>query len=306
MSTTHILDGKRVAEAIRRDVGRAVAELTGRGERPPGLTVVLVGEDPASAVYVGSKARSCEEVGMLSQVRRLPATTSEAELSRHLDELNADPTVDGILVQLPLPRHLPTRALLDRVDPHKDVDGFHPANVGRLWQGLPTFVPCTPAGIVEMLDREGIAVAGKHAVVVGRSDIVGKPMAALLLQRDCTVTICHSRTPDLAATCKRAEILVAAVGRPFLIGPDHVAPGAVVIDVGMNRVTDAGLIAAHIRDPKRRASFDDKGSLLVGDVDYEAVAPLASAITPVPGGVGPLTVAMLLVNTLRARQERGA
>lgn len=305
MDEAKILDGKRIAESIRAEVAAEVATLRAQGGRPPGLAVLLVGDDPASAVYVGSKARSCEEAGITSEVIRLAADSSEETVAATIDRLVADPATDGILVQLPLPRHLPSRALLDRVDPSQDVDGFHPINVGRLWQGLPCFVPCTPAGIIEMLEREGIALAGKHAVVVGRSDIVGKPMAALLLQRHCTVTICHSRTPDLAAVCRDAEILVAAVGQPFLVGADHVAEGAVVVDVGMNRVTDGALVERHVRDPRRLASFRERGSLLVGDVDFEAVAPRASRITPVPGGVGPLTVAMLLVNTLRARRERG-
>ena len=301
-----ILDGKKVAETIRAEVAAEVAAMTARGERPPGLAVLLVGDDPASAVYVGSKAKACEEAGIVSWVERLPADAAEATVAAEIDRLVADPNVDGILVQLPLPKHLPSRALLERIAPSKDVDGFHPENVGRLWLGQKAFVPCTPAGVIEMLEREGIAIAGSKAVIVGRSDIVGKPMAALLLQRHATVTICHSRTPDLDAVCREADIVVAAVGVPFLVGANAVREGTVVVDVGINRITDRAAVEAHIKSPKRLATFADKGALLVGDVDFEAVVEKASAITPVPGGVGPLTVAMLLVNTLRSRQSREA
>jgi methylenetetrahydrofolate dehydrogenase (NADP+)/methenyltetrahydrofolate cyclohydrolase len=300
-----ILDGKKVAETIRAEVAAEVAAMTGRGERPPGLAVLLVGDDPASAVYVGSKAKACEEAGIASWVKRLPADAEEGTVAAEIDRLVADPSVDGILVQLPLPKHLPSRALLERIDPAKDVDGFHPVNVGRLWLGQKAFVPCTPAGVIEMLEREGVAIAGSRAVIVGRSDIVGKPMAALLLQRHATVTICHSRTPDLDAVCREADLVVAAVGVPFLVGANAVREGAVVVDVGINRITDRAAVEAHIKSPKRLATFADKGALLVGDVDFEPVSEKAAAITPVPGGVGPLTVAMLLVNTLRSRQSRG-
>ena len=301
---TKILDGRAAAAAIRSEVAAGVRELAAQGGRAPGLAVVLVGDDPASQVYVGSKTRACEEVGIASSSHRLPATTTEVALAALLDRLNADPSVDAVLVQLPLPAGLPTRRLLERVDPGKDVDGFHPANVGRLWLDEPGFVPCTPAGIVELLRRNGVELVGRRAVVVGRSAIVGKPMAALLLREHCTVTVAHSRTRDLAAVCRQAEILVAAIGKAGAIGPDHVAPGAIVVDVGMNRVTDRAQAEYFLADaPERLASFAQRGQVLVGDVDYQRVAPLASAITPVPGGVGPLTVAMLLANTLGAAQR---
>jgi len=301
---TTILDGRATAEAIRAEVAAAAAELAARHGRPPGLAVVLVGDDPASKVYVGSKTRGCTEAGMASFGHVLPAATTEAELFGLIDRLNADPAVDGILVQLPLPKHLPTRRLLERIDPDKDVDGFHPVNVGRLWIDEKGFVPCTPSGIVEMLHRYSIPLAGRRAVVVGRSTIVGKPMAALLLRENCTVTFAHSKTRDLAAVCREAEVLVAAVGRAGLIDASYVTPGAVVIDVGMNRVTERGLADRLVGgDPKRLAAFDKNGSVLVGDVDYPAVAPVASAITPVPGGVGPLTVALLMANAVDAARR---
>jgi len=302
---TQILDGRATAEAIRTEAAAAAAELRERHGRAPGLAVVLVGDDPASQVYVGSKTRACAEAGLESFSHRLPADTVEGELFGLIDRLNADPAVDGILVQLPLPDHLPTRRLLERIDPGKDVDGFHPVNVGRLWIDETGFVPCTPAGIVEMLKRYEIPLKGRQAVIVGRSTIVGKPMAALLLREHCTVTIAHSRTRDLAATCRGADLLIAAVGRAGLIDGGHVAPGAVVIDVGMNRVTDRPLAERLVGgDPKRMAAYEKNGSVLVGDVDFPAVAPLAAAITPVPGGVGPLTVAMLIANSVAAARRR--
>jgi len=302
---TQILDGKKTAEAIRAEAGQAAAEIRQRHGRAPGLAVVLVGDDPASQVYVGSKTRACAEAGLESFAHRLPAATASAELFALIDELNADPLVDGILVQLPLPDHLPTRELLERIDPGKDVDGFHPINVGRLWIDETGFVPCTPAGILEMLRRYEIPLKGKHAVIVGRSTIVGKPMAALLLREHCTVTVAHSRTRDLAAVCRGADVLVAAVGRAGLVAADHVSPGAVVIDVGMNRVRDRELAQRLVAgDPQRMAAFDRNGSVLVGDVDYPAVAPRVAAITPVPGGVGPLTVAMLIANAVAAARRR--
>jgi methylenetetrahydrofolate dehydrogenase (NADP+)/methenyltetrahydrofolate cyclohydrolase len=300
-----ILDGAATAALIRAEAGTRAAEIARLGGRPPGLAVVLVGDDPASKVYVGSKTRACAEAGISGSSHVLPATASEAELFALVDRLNAAPEVDGILVQMPLPGHLPTRSLLERVDPAKDVDGFHPLNVGRLWIDDAGFVPCTPAGIVEMLKRYSIPLAGKHAVVVGRSTIVGKPMAALLLREQCTVTVAHSKTADLAATCRAADLVVAAVGRAGLIGSDHVRAGAVVVDVGMNRVSDRER-ATHLvaGDAKRMAAFDKNGSVLVGDVDFPAVSRCAAAITPVPGGVGPLTVAMLIVNTVEAARRR--
>jgi len=302
---TQILDGKSTAAAIRSEAATAAAAIRAAAGRPPGLAVVLVGDDPASQVYVGSKTRACEEAGMASFAHRLPADTPAAELFALVDRLNADPAVDGILVQLPLPAHLPTRELLERLDPAKDVDGFHPVNVGRLWIDEPGFVPCTPAGIVELLRRYEIPLKGRHAVVVGRSTIVGKPMAALLLREHCTVTVAHSRTRDLAAVCRGADLLVAAVGRAGLVAADFVREGAVVVDVGMNRVTERALAERLVGgDAGRMAAFGKNGSVLVGDVDYPAVAPRAAAITPVPGGVGPLTVAMLITNTVTAARRR--
>ncbi len=302
---TTILDGKAVAATIRGEVAQGVAELTGPGGRPPGLAAVLVGNDPASSLYVTSKGRDCEEVGMLSHTHRLDATTSEAELLALVDVLNADEAIDGILVQLPLPIHISGRRVLDRIDPGKDVDGFHPVNVGRLWLDEPGFVSATPAGILELLRRYEVPLVGAHAVVLGRSAIVGKPMAALLVRAHCTVTICHSRTRDLPAVTRQADLLVAAVGRPAMVGAEHVKPGAVVVDVGINRLaSEEEVRRAFPTDAAKLERFGVKGSLLVGDVDYDRVAPIAAAITPVPGGVGPLTRAMLLVNTLAASRAR--
>ncbi|HEX2163417.1 MAG TPA: bifunctional methylenetetrahydrofolate dehydrogenase/methenyltetrahydrofolate cyclohydrolase FolD [Thermoanaerobaculia bacterium] len=300
-----LLDGRAVAAEIQAEVAAGVEALLAAGGRRPGLAAVLVGDDPASRLYVGMKTRACEEVGIAGSTVALPAGTSAAELARRLDALDADDAVDGILVQLPLPGHLPEAELLSRVDPDKDVDGFHPVSVGRLWSDQPGFAPATPAGIVRLLRRYQVPLAGARAVVVGRSTIVGKPMAALLLRENATVTICHSRTRDLAAVCREADVLVAAVGRAALIGPEHVREGAVVVDVGTNRVTDRELVARLFPgDPGRLARFDERGSAVVGDVDFHAVAPRAARITPVPGGVGPLTVAMLLANTLAAARRR--
>ena len=298
------LDGSRIAGEIREEVGVAVAALGERGVIPR-LDAVLVGEDPASMVYVGSKAKSLTALGMVSQTHNLSETTRQAELEALVDDLNADPEVDGILIQLPLPAAIDTAAILRRVDPAKDVDGFHPENVGLLQQGRPRFVPCTPAGIMEMLRREEIEIAGRRAVVVGRSDIVGKPMAMLLLHAHATVTICHSRTRDLAAVTRQADVLVAAVGVQSLIGPDHVADDAVVIDVGMHRITDRETIdRLYPGNEKKIAAFEKRGAVLTGDVDFTRVLPKASRITPVPGGVGPLTIAMLMANTVAAAKLR--
>jgi len=304
--TARILDGAAVARTIRGEVAERVRELADRGIRPR-LDVILVGDDPASAVYVRSKARACERAGIASETHRLPADTGQETLEALIDRLNADREVDGILVQLPLPEGLDTHAILDRIDPKKDVDGFHPENVGLLVQGRPRFVPCTPAGIVELLDREGVVIEGRRAVVVGRSDIVGKPMALLLLHRHATVTVCHSRTSDLSAVTREADILVAAAGRRALIGPEHVKPGAVVVDVGIHRLTERAEVERLFPgDGARMARFEEKGSVLTGDVDFVRVARVASAVTPVPGGVGPLTIAMLLSNTVdAARWRRG-
>ncbi len=299
-----ILDGKKIAAEIRAEVAAEVAKLAPRGVVPR-LDAVLVGDDPASKVYVGSKARTCKKLGMASETHVLPASTPQAELEELVDRLNADPEVDGILVQLPLPPGIDTHAVLDRIDPAKDVDGFHPVNTGLLQQGRPALVPCTPAGILEMLDREGIEIKGRRAVVVGRSDIVGKPMAMLLLHRHATVTLCHSRTRDLAAVTREADILVAAVGRLAMIGAKHVKEGAVVIDVGIHRLTERSEVERLFPgDAARMERFESKGSVLTGDVDFARVAPLASRITPVPGGVGPLTIAMLMANTVRAARAR--
>jgi methylenetetrahydrofolate dehydrogenase (NADP+)/methenyltetrahydrofolate cyclohydrolase len=290
--TARVLDGVRLAKEIRAEVATEVARLAERGKKP-GLAVVIVGEDPASRVYVRSKGRACVEAGMLSETIELPATVSEAELLATIDRLNADPAIHGMLVQLPLPRHISTESVLRRISPAKDVDGFHPINVGRLASGDPAaFRPATPYGVQQMLVRAGIETKGAHAVIVGRSTIVGRPMASLLLQDapggNATVTVCHSRSRDLPAVTRLADILVVAIGKPRFVTADMVRPGAAVIDVGINRVTDASA---------------DRGYRLVGDVDYEPVAELASAITPVPGGVGPMTIAMLLRNTLQAAEQ---
>ena len=289
--SARILDGVALAKTIRAEVAVAVAKAAGTTR--PGLAAVLVGDDPASAVYVRSKGKACEEAGMHSETIRLPKETAEAELLAVVDRLNADPKIHGILVQLPLPKQIDSEKVLRRVDPAKDVDGFHPVNVGKLVTGdRSAFRPATPYGVQQMLIRSGIETKGAHAVIVGRSNIVGKPMANLLIQQgpggDATVTVCHSRTRDLPAVTRSADILIAAIGKPEFVTADMVRPGAVVIDVGINRVEDASL---------------PKGYRLVGDVAYGPVSELASWITPVPGGVGPMTIAMLLQNTLQAWQQ---
>jgi len=273
-----IIDGKAVAARIRAEVAREVARFTAERGAPPGLATVLVGDDPASRIYVGGKHRACEEVGMASVGRELPADVSEAELLGVIDELNGDERVNGIIVQLPLPAHLDGARATSAVDPAKDVDGLTPTNAGLLVQGRDGLVSATPLGVIELLRTYEVPLEGAHAVVVGRSDLVGKPVSSLLLAQNATVTVCHSRTRDLAAVCRSADVLVAAVGRPRLVTGDMVREGATVIDVGMNRTEDG----------------------LVGDVDFEAAARHARAITPVPGGVGPMTIAMLLRNTLKA------
>jgi len=298
------LDGAKIAGEIRDEVAGEVTVLGNQGVRPR-LDAVLVGEDPASKIYVGSKAKTLAQLGMVSETHSLPVDTPQAELEALVDRLNADVEVDGILVQLPLPPSIDTAAILSRIDPAKDVDGFHPENVGLLQQGRPRLVPCTPAGIMELLRREAIELKGRRAVVVGRSDIVGKPMAMLLLHAHATVTICHSRTRHLAEVCRQAEILIAAVGRQALIGPDHVAEGAVIVDVGMHRVTDRKTVEElYPGNEKKLAAFAKRGAVLTGDVDFTRVAPRAGRITPVPGGVGPLTIAMLMANTVRAARLR--
>lgn len=303
--TTKLLDGRSAAAEIRAEVAAGVRELTDAGLRPPGLAAVLVGGDPASQVYVGTKVKACAEVGITSRPLLLPEETTESELQAVLDGLNQDDEIDGILVQLPLPPQIPERRVINQIWPEKDVDGFHPVSVGRLWLDEPGFAPATPSGIVEMLKRSGIPLAGQRAVIVGRSAIVGKPMAALLLREHCTVTICHSRTADLPAVTREADLLVAAIGRPAFLGPEHVKEGAVVIDVGINRLRErADVERLFPGDEERLRQLATRGSTIVGDVDFVRVAPLASAITPVPGGVGPLTVAMLLANTLSAARLR--
>lgn len=299
-----LLDGTAIARQIREEVAGGVAKVTSVGS-PPRLDVVLVGDDPASKVYVGSKTKTCGELGMLSNTHELPAAASQQEVEALVDRLNADPAVDGVLVQLPLPKGLDPHAVLDRIDPEKDVDGLHPTNVGLLQQGRPRLTPCTPAGIVEMLLREGMTLKGKRAVVVGRSDIVGKPMALMLLHHHATVTICHSRTVDLPAVCRTAELLIVAAGQLALVGPDHVAEGAVVVDVGTHRVEDRQTVDRLFPgNEKKQRTFEKRGAVLAGDVDFTGVAPVAGRITPVPGGVGPLTIAMLMSNTLRAAAMR--
>jgi methylenetetrahydrofolate dehydrogenase (NADP+)/methenyltetrahydrofolate cyclohydrolase len=299
-----VLDGAAVAAAIRERVAGQVRELAAHGVSPR-LEVILVGDDPASRVYVGSKGKACEQVGIRSTTHYLPAGVGAEELGTLIGALNADPDVDGILLQMPLPKPLDGRAFLDLIDPGKDVDGFHPTNVGLLHQGRPAFVPCTPAGILELLESAGVTLAGRRAVVLGRSEIVGKPMAALLLARHATVTMCHSRTADLAAVCREGDVLVAAAGKPALVTAAHVKPGAVVIDVGVNRVEDAALVARlYPGNAERQGQLAKRGYTLVGDVDFTAVAEVAGAITPVPGGVGPLTIAGLLQNTVTAARRR--
>jgi methylenetetrahydrofolate dehydrogenase (NADP+) / methenyltetrahydrofolate cyclohydrolase len=302
--TARILDGATVAEGIRQGVAKAVRGLADRGVTPR-LEVILVGDDPASHVYVSAKGRACAEAGIRSSTHTLPAAASADELAALIGTLNGDNDVDGILLQMPLPPPLDGRAFLDLIDPAKDVDGFHPVNVGLLHQGRPSFVPCTPAGILRMLDESEVELKGRRAVVLGRSDIVGKPMAALLLSRHATVTICHSRTVGLAAVCREADVLIAAVGKAALVTREFVKPGAVVVDVGVNRVEDRATVERLFPgNDKRLAQLEKKGYTLVGDVDFEAVRDVAGALTPVPGGVGPLTIAGLLDNTLRAARRR--
>lgn len=299
-----ILDGSKIAAEVRTEVDAAVGALGERGVIPR-LDAVLVGEDPGSMIYVRSKTKTLTALGMVSETHHLPESTRQGELEALVDDLNANPEVDGILIQLPLPKTIDTASILRRVDPAKDVDGFHPENVGLLQQGRPRLIPCTPAGIMEMLRREEVEIAGRRAVVVGRSDIVGKPMAMLLLHAHATVTLCHSRTRDLAALTRQAEILVAAVGVRSLIGPEHVAEGAVVVDVGMHRVTDRQAVERlYPGNEKKIAAFEKRGAVLAGDVDFTRVLPKAGRITPVPGGVGPLTIAMLMANTVTAANSR--
>ena len=277
-----IIDGKAISAATRADIKAQVDELKGKGITP-GLAVIIVGDDPASRVYVNNKKKACAELGMLSEEYALPAETTEEELLQLIDTLNKREDIDGILCQLPLPRHLDEKRVINAISAEKDVDAFHPVNVGKIMIGDYSFLPCTPAGVMELIRRSNIDVAGKHCVVIGRSNIVGKPMAMLMLHANATVTVCHSRTQNLAEICRTAGILVAAVGKAYFVTADMVKPGAVVIDVGMNRNSEGKLC---------------------GDVDYDAVSAVASAITPVPGGVGPMTITMLMQNTVTAAKQR--
>lgn len=298
-----ILDGTKIAQQIRREVAAEVRTMAAAGVRP-GLAVVLVGHNPASEIYVRGKVKACEEVGVYSEKLTPSESASTAELLALIEDLNRRDDIDGILVQLPLPPQVDSKKVLLSVDPAKDVDGFHPMNVGFLSTQRPGLVPCTPAGVIEILKRSNIPIAGREAVVVGRSDIVGKPAAMLLLNANATVTVCHSKTHDLPAVCRRADILVAAIGRAGMITRDFVKPGATVIDVGMNTVADPAEFQKFFAgNEKREETFRKKGSTLIGDVHPE-VGEVAGAITPVPGGVGPLTVAMLMFNTVRAAKMR--
>ncbi len=298
-----ILDGAKIAAEIRAEVAAEVKELTAAG-LPPGLAVILAGHNPASEVYVRGKVKNSEEVGLYSEKHTPPHSVTTAELLDLVNDLNRRDEIDGILVQLPLPPQVDAKRVLMAVNPAKDVDGFHPMNVGSLSTQRPGLVPCTPAGVMEILKRSGIPVAGQDAVVIGRSDIVGKPVAMLLLNQNATVTVCHSKTRDLPGVCRRADILVAAIGRAGMVTRDFVKPGATVIDVGINTITDrAEFDRFFAGNQKREESFLKKGSTLVGDVHPE-VAAVAGAITPVPGGVGPLTIAMLMANTVKAAKMR--
>jgi methylenetetrahydrofolate dehydrogenase (NADP+)/methenyltetrahydrofolate cyclohydrolase len=279
--TTRLIDGTALAARLRAELAARVATLKARGITP-GLGVLLVGEDPASQVYVRSKTRACAEIGLLSEQTNLPADATQQQVLDRVRAMNADARIHGILVQLPLPAQVSAQAVLEAIDPSKDVDGFHLHNVGALVTGSPRFVPCTPAGVMRLIDAAGVDLAGKHAVVLGRSNIVGKPVAMLLLERNATVTICHSKTADLAAVTRSADVLVAAIGRPKFVGAGMVKPGAVVIDVGINRTPEGKLC---------------------GDADFDALQGIAGAITPVPGGVGPMTIAMLLANTVQAAEH---
>ncbi|CAI3294875.1 MAG: bifunctional methylenetetrahydrofolate dehydrogenase/methenyltetrahydrofolate cyclohydrolase [Enterococcus cecorum] len=278
----HVLNGKELAQKLQQEMTQEVTELKEKGLQP-GLAVILVGEDPASQVYVRNKERAANNIGMYSVVYRLPETTSEADLIAKIEELNHDDKVHGILVQLPLPKHINEDLVLDTIDPAKDVDGFHPMNLGNLFAGKPTMIPCTPAGIMELIKLSCLDLAGKNAVIIGRSNIVGKPMAHLLLQANATVTICHSKTKDLPKVAKQADVLVVAIGRANFVTADFVKEGAVVIDVGINR---------------------DENNKLTGDVKFDEVAPLTSYITPVPGGVGPMTITMLMRQTIDAAKRK--
>ena len=298
-----ILDGAAIAAAIKEEVAEEVRALAAKGIKP-GLAAVLVGHVPASEIYVRSKVQTCADLGLYSELITPPDTVTTEEMLDLVRSLNDRDEIDGILIQLPLPAQVDAKALLDAVDPAKDVDGFHPVNAGRLQAGRPSLAPCTPAGVIEILKRSGIPIAGQNAVVVGRSDIVGKPAAMLLLHQNATVTICHSKTRDLGAVTREADILVAAIGRPGFITAEMVRPGATIVDVGINRITDRAEFERYFAgNAKREAAFAKRGSTIVGDVHPKAFER-AGAYTPVPGGVGPLTIAMLMANTVRAAKMR--
>jgi len=302
--TAKILDGTSVAKAIKEEVAAEVAELRGRGLRP-GLAAVLVGADPASQIYVSSKVKTCEQLGLYSEKIDLADTVTTAEMLSLVHDLNSRDDIDGILIQLPLPRQVDAAAVLNSVDPAKDVDGFHPVNVGKLMLNEPGLRPCTPAGILEMLERYEIEITGARAVVLGRSRIVGLPMSLLLLHRNATVTVCHSRTRDLPSVAREADILIAAIGKTGMVDRNYIKPGAAVVDVGMNKVsTEEDLERFFGDDPKRRAAFEKNGYTLIGDVNPREAAEVAGYVSPVPGGVGPLTIAMLMKNTLAAMKMR--
>jgi methylenetetrahydrofolate dehydrogenase (NADP+)/methenyltetrahydrofolate cyclohydrolase len=300
-----ILNGNQIAAQIRSEVAEETRKLAAEGLRP-GLAVILAGNDPASAIYVRNKVKACEELGIYSEKLTPPESVTTGELLRLVGELNRRDEIDGILVQLPLPKQVDARKVLLALDPEKDVDGLHPVNIGNLVTQRPGLVPCTPVGVIEVLKRSNIPIEGRNAVVIGRSDLVGKPVAMLLLNLNATVTVCHSKTRDLAAVARQADILVAAIGRPGFVTRDFVKPGAAVIDVGINKITErAEFDKFFAGDPAREKTFTEKGSTLVGDVDPR-VAEVAGAITPVPGGVGPLTIAMLMANTIKACKMRRA
>ena len=298
-----VLDGAALAGAIKQEVAQEVKNLAAQGVRP-GLAAVLVGHVPASEIYVKSKVQTCAELGLYSDLITPPDSVTTEEMLDLVHALNDRDDIDGILVQLPLPKQVQAKVLLDAVSPDKDVDGFHPVNAGRLQAGRPALAPCTPAGIIEILKRSDVPIAGRHAVVVGRSDIVGKPVAMLLLHENATITICHSKTRDLGAVTREADILVAAIGRPGFITPEMVNPGATIIDVGINRISTREEFDRYFAgNEKRRAAFEKRGSTIVGDV-HPAAYEASGAYTPVPGGVGPLTIAMLMSNTVRAAKMR--
>lgn len=297
--TARLIDGKAIARETEAEVAADIARLG----FAPGLVAVRVGNDPASEIYVRNKAKKARELGLTGTELVFPESMTEEELLAEIDRLNADPDVDGILVQLPLPRQIDSKRVIDRITPAKDVDGFHPITVGLLHLGRPSFPPCTPAGVIRLIESTGQDIAGKHAVVVGRSDIVGKPMAALLLQRHATVTICHSRTTDLASVARQGDILVAAIGRPIHVTAEMIKPGAIVIDVGMNRVGPE-FAASLAHDSEKSRLLEKNGTVLLGDVDFARAREVASWITPVPGGVGPMTIAMLMKNTVLAAERR--